>query len=162
MGFDTQENPQEVKKRIGVIGDKSLLYGELTGRENILFYAQLYDVPRQKASETVELLSDRFGVTSRMDEQTRILSTGLRKRVDIIRSLIHSPDLLLLDEPFSGLDRDSAEIFINYLLENRSHESVVVTTHDPALGRRVCDDFVMLRKGRITSQGPISEFEQEV
>ncbi|MFX1369910.1 MAG: ABC transporter ATP-binding protein [Promethearchaeota archaeon] len=159
FGFDTQEYPLEVRRRIGVVGDKPLLYAELTGRENLLFYSNLYDLDRTTANTSINNLAEQFDVKRWLDEPTKILSTGLRKRFDIIRSLLHNPDLFLLDEPFSGLDKDSTEVFRSYIEEHRQDRTAIVTTHNLKLGSDLCDDFITLRKGRISSQGPISEFD---
>ena len=88
------------------------------------------------------------------------LSTGLKKRLDIVRSLIHNPELLLLDEPFSGLDKDTTEDFQEYLNEFRNSRTTIVTTHNLAFGAALCDEYVTLRKGVVVSQGPIAEFNQ--
>ncbi len=162
FGFDIEEEPIEVRKRIGVVGDKPLLYGELTGRENLKFYSDLYDLETSTANAIIEDLAERFDVKRWLDEPTKILSTGLRKRFDIIRSLLHNPELLLLDEPFSGLDKDSTEVFRNYNEDKRKDRTAIITTHNLTLGSEICDDFITLRKGEIVGQGPISEFDGNI
>jgi ABC-type multidrug transport system ATPase subunit len=160
LGFDLEENPEEVKKRIGIVSDKPLLYQELTGKENLQFYSKLYGLPRDFFENSMNELAERFEVKSWLEEPVKNLSTGMRKRLDIVRSLLHNPDLLLLDEPFSGLDKDSAAVFREYLNEHRRLRTTIVTTHNLVLGAELCDEFVTLRKGRVVSQGPIAEFEQ--
>ncbi|MFX1606886.1 MAG: ABC transporter ATP-binding protein [Promethearchaeota archaeon] len=160
MGFDPQEEPEEVKKRIGLVGDKILLYDELTGIENLRFYSKLYGLESGFFDSRVEDLAQRFAVNTWLEEPVKNLSTGLKKRFDIVRSLIHDPELLLLDEPFSGLDKDTTEDFWEYLNENRNSRTTIVTTHNLALGADLCDEYVTLRKGIVVSQGPISEFDQ--
>ncbi|MHA1926414.1 MAG: ABC transporter ATP-binding protein [Candidatus Thorarchaeota archaeon] len=162
FGFDTEEEPIEVRRRIGVVGDKPLLYGELTGRENLKFYSDLYDLDSEISNSSIEDLAEQFDVKRWLDEPTKILSTGLRKRFDIIRSLLHNPDLFLLDEPFSGLDKDSTEVFRSYIEDKRQEKTAVVTTHNLALGSDLCDDFITLRKGEIVGQGPMSEFDGNI
>ncbi|MFW9809097.1 MAG: ABC transporter ATP-binding protein [Candidatus Thorarchaeota archaeon] len=160
LGFDPQEDPEEVKKRFGLVGDKLLLYEELTGIENLQFYAKLYDLSSDFFETQVEVLAPRFAIKSWLEEPVKNLSTGLKKRIDIVRSLIHNPELLLLDEPFSGLDKDTTEDFWEYLQEYRKLRTTIVTTHNLSFGAELCDDFVTLRKGIVVSQGPISEFDQ--
>ncbi|MHA2021782.1 MAG: ABC transporter ATP-binding protein, partial [Candidatus Thorarchaeota archaeon] len=80
----------------------------------------------------------------------------------IIRSLLHNPDLFLLDEPFSGLDKDSTEVFRNYIEEKRQDRTAIITTHNLVLGSEMCDDFITLRKGEIVGEGPISEFDGNI
>ncbi len=162
FGFDPEEDPIEIKKRIGLIGDKPLLYPELTGRENLEFYCKLYGVEKETMESNIGTLSKRFGVFKWLDEPTKILSHGLRKRFDIIRCVIHNPELFLLDEPFSGLDKESTEIFMEYINEFRSSKTTVLTTHNLPLGRDFCDDFITLRKAEIIAQGPISTFNEQL
>ncbi|MGY5872580.1 MAG: ABC transporter ATP-binding protein [Candidatus Thorarchaeota archaeon] len=160
LGIDLEENPEEVKKKIGILGDKPLLYQELTGMENLQFYSKLYSLPREFFEDNLNALVERFEVKTWLEEPVKNLSTGMRKRLDIVRSLLHNPDLLLLDEPFSGLDKDSAAVFREYLNEHRRQRTTIVTTHNLALGAELCDEYVTLRKGRVISQGPIEQFDQ--
>jgi ABC-type multidrug transport system ATPase subunit len=151
-----------VRRHLGLVGDKPLLYQELTGRENLRFYGGLYNLEKDLQEKRIAEISERFDVKKWLDEPTKILSTGLRKRLDIVRSLIHNPPMLLLDEPFSGLDKDSTAVFREYLEEIRNDHTVLLTTHNLSLGAEICDDFVTLRKGRVLSQGPASEFDGEI
>jgi ABC-type multidrug transport system ATPase subunit len=160
MGFDPQEEPEEVKKRIGLVGDKPLLYEELTGIENLQFYSKLFGLSSDFFESQVEDLAPRFAIDTWLEEPVKNLSTGLKKRLDIVRSLMHDPKLLLLDEPFSGLDKDTTADFREYLNENRNSRTTIVTTHNLAFGASLCDEYVTLRKGVVISQGPISEFDQ--
>lgn len=160
MGYDPQEEPEEVKQRIGIVGDKALLYEELTGIENLRFYSKLYGMESEFFESQVEELAPRFAIKTWLEEPVKNLSTGLKKRFDIVRSLIHNPELLLLDEPFSGLDKDTTEDFQEYLNEFRNSRTTIVTTHNLAFGAALCDEYVTLRKGVVVSQGPIAEFDQ--
>jgi ABC-type multidrug transport system ATPase subunit len=160
MGFDPQEEPEQVKKFLGLVGDKPLLYEELTGIENLQFYSKLFRLQSDFFETQVQELSSRFGIKTWLEEPVKNLSTGLKKRLDIVRSLIHDPELLLLDEPFSGLDKDTTEVFSQYLNDFRNTRTTIVTTHNLTFGSELCDEFVTLRKGDVIGQGPISEFDQ--
>ena len=160
MGFDPQEEPAEVKNRIGLVGDKPLLYEELTGIENLRFYSKLYGLPADFFESQVEDLTQRFTINTWLEEPVKNLSTGFKKRLDIVRSLIHDPELLLLDEPFSGLDKDTTDVFREYLVEYRNLRTTIITTHNLAIGSELCDEYVTLRKGIVVCQGPISDFDQ--
>ncbi len=160
MGFNPQEEPEEVKRRIGLVGDKVLLYEELTGIENLRFYSKLHGLTEEFFESQIEDLAPRFAIKSWLEEPVKNLSTGLKKRLDIVRSLLHNPELLLLDEPFSGLDKDTTNDFQEYLNEYRNKRTTIVTTHNLVFGAQLCDEFVTLRKGVVVNQGPISEFNQ--
>ena len=105
-------------------------------------------------------MAQRFAINTWLEEPVKNLSTGLKKRLDIVRSLLHDPDLLLLDEPFSGLDKDTTEDFWEYLNDYRKSRTTIVTTHNLAFGAALCDEYVTLRKGVVVGQGPIAEFDQ--
>jgi len=159
FGYDPEESPLEIRKGLGLIGDKPLLYPELSGRENLHFFGKLYGMHSDEIEGRAEDLSSQFGVRSWLDEPTKNLSTGLRKRFDIIRTVLHNPDLLLLDEPYAGLDIESTEIFTEYLMQAREQKTAILTTHNINLGRQISDSFITLRKGEIAGQGDISEFD---
>jgi ABC-type multidrug transport system ATPase subunit len=160
FGIDPQENPESVKQQFGLIGDKPLLYSELSGRENLNFYGKLYGIPEDEVETQTSKLAEYFDVTKWLEDPVKNLSTGLRKRLDIIRSLLHNPKLLLLDEPFSGLDKESSRLFREYLEQERRTRTTILTTHNLTLGSELCDDFVTLRRGVILNHGPIKEFDQ--
>ena len=142
------------------MGDKILLYDELTGIENLRFYSKLHGLNEEFFDSQIEDLAPRFAIKSWLEEPVKNLSTGLKKRLDIVRSLLHNPELLLLDEPFSGLDKDTTKDFQEYLDEYRKKRTTIVTTHNLTFGAQLCDEFVTLRKGVVVNQGPISEFDQ--
>jgi ABC-type multidrug transport system ATPase subunit len=158
FGEDPEEEPINIRKRLGLIGDKPLLYPELSGRENLQFFGKLYGMDAQQIDRQAESLAKRFSVRSWLDEPTKNLSTGLRKRFDIIRTVLHDPDLLLLDEPYAGLDPESSEIFSAYINEVRDTKTALLTTHNIPRGTEMSDHYITLRKGEIAEQGPISEF----
>ncbi len=160
MGLDPEEDPVPVREYLGLVGDKPLLYPELSGRENLYFFGKLYGIERDQIDKKGEELAERFGVRIWLDEPTKNLSTGLRKRIDIIRSTFHDPELYLLDEPYSGLDTESTEMFSGFLEENRNTRTTILTTHNLTLGSKVCDTYLSLKKGKVLGQGPIGEFDQ--
>ncbi|MFX0108736.1 MAG: ABC transporter ATP-binding protein [Candidatus Hodarchaeota archaeon] len=159
FGMDPEEHPEQVRRKLGLIGDKPLLYSELTGRENLQFYGKLYGLSSTESEKRIQDLATRFGVKSWLDEPVKNLSTGLKKRFDIARTYLHEPELLLLDEPFAGLDKEATEVFEDFLSERKKTTTALLTTHNLPLGEKVCDHFLTLRKARLFAQGPISEFD---
>ncbi|MHA2424981.1 MAG: ABC transporter ATP-binding protein [Candidatus Thorarchaeota archaeon] len=162
LGLDLEEEDIELKRKLGLVGDKPLLYPELSGRENFQFFGKLYGFTPDVIDSKAENLAERFGVRSWLDEPTKNLSTGLRKRFDIIRSTITDPELYLLDEPFSGLDTESSEIFTEFLEEHRNTRTTILTTHNLQKGSALSDTFLTLKKGKIAGQGPIGEFDSKL
>ena len=137
-----------LRGRIGVLGHDLFLYPELTARENLAFFAGLYTLPDPNRAALAAL--DRAGLADRADDQVGSFSRGMRQRVALERALIHDPRLVLLDEPFTGLDDASAAALVRRLTALRSDGSVVViATHDLDIAEGLLDQAVFLRDGRI-------------
>ena len=136
-----------LRARIGVLGHDLFLYPELTARENLAFFAALYQHPR--ASDAAMQALDRAGLADRADDPVSSFSRGMRQRVALERALIHGPRLALLDEPFTGLDDASASALVTRLRVLRDSGAIVVlATHDLDLAEGLLDHAVFLRDGR--------------
>ncbi len=162
MGFDPEEEAVELRGLLGLVGDKPLLYPELSGRENLHFFGKLYGINKDEIDARGEELAERFGVKSWLDEPTKNLSTGLRKRFDIVRSTLNNPELYLLDEPYAGLDTESTEFFSEFLEEHRKTRTTILTTHNLERGSSMCDTFLTLKKGKVAGHGPIGQFDMKL
>ncbi len=114
---------------LGFLGHDALVYRELTALENLALYARLYRVP--EARERVGMLLERFGLWEVRNERADTYSRGTLQRLALCRALLHDPTVLLLDEPFSGLDTEGAELLARELLAGRGHARFLVATHDP-------------------------------
>jgi heme exporter protein A len=114
---------------IGFLGHESLLYRELTALENLDLYGRLYRVPERR--ERIGMLLERFGLWESRRERASKLSRGQLQRLALCRSLLHKPELLILDEPFSGLDEAGAELLDRELAGMRERRTILVATHDP-------------------------------
>ena len=145
---NVRTNPEEVRKRIGVVGHRSLLYDDLTCRENLTYYGRLFGIANH--SLRVDEVLETVRLTHRADHRVSTLSNGMQKRAAIARAILHEPDVLLLDEPEVGLDRESVSI-LGSLLEDwtDSGRSVVMTTHDLELGLSWGHRIGVLQGGKI-------------
>jgi len=143
------------RRAIGWIGHQSQLYGHLTIRENLQFWGSLYDVlARDLERRQGELLS-RLGLEARAGQQVRTLSRGETQRAAIARALVHDPAVLLLDEPFTGLDRLAAEELGALLGELAARgRATVLVTHDVKEGTDLASDVAFMRAGRFVEFGP--------
>jgi len=151
FGLDPAAAPDAVKRRVGMIGHASLLYAGLTARDNLLFYGRLYDVDRP-AARAQELLV-QVGLSPRADDLVRTFSSGMTQRLAIARALIHDPDLLLLDEPYAGLDREACRILSGILRQERERgRTLVMVTHRTEEALEVSTRFAVLARGRLTCQ----------
>jgi ABC-type multidrug transport system ATPase subunit len=117
------------RSRIGFLGHEPLVYLELTALENLDLYGRLYRVPERR--ERIGMLLERFGLWEQRRERASALSRGQLQRLALCRALLHKPELLILDEPFSGLDSDGAELLDRELAGMRGQRTLLVATHDP-------------------------------
>jgi heme ABC exporter ATP-binding subunit CcmA len=117
------------RSRIGYLGHEPLVYRELTALENLDLYGRLYHVPERR--ERLGMLLERFGLWDARRERASALSRGQLQRLALCRALLHKPELLILDEPFSGLDSDGAALLDRELAALRGERTLLVATHDP-------------------------------
>ncbi|HEU0303381.1 MAG TPA: ABC transporter ATP-binding protein [Gaiellaceae bacterium] len=116
--------------QIGFVGHEPLVYRELTALENLDLYGRLYAVPERR--ERIGMLLERFGLWDARSELVSTFSRGMAQRLALCRSLLHEPDLLILDEPYSALDEAGAELLDRELAELRATRTCLVATHDPS------------------------------
>jgi heme exporter protein A len=139
-----------VRSRIGIISHHSLLYDALTAGENVVFAAQLYRVNDPQAAAARAL--DRMGMSSRVNVPVRALSRGMQQRVSIARAMVHSPAVILADEPYSGLDDEGSRSLTALLTELRSSgAAMVVVTHNRAEGLSLATHSAEMMAGKIVS-----------
>ena len=144
---------ERLRGRVGYVGHATLLHAELTARENLDFAARLHDRRSTRAEQ--DALFAELGLAEFAERRVGALSRGTAQRVSIARSLVHDPDLLLLDEPFTGLDEISAERLSHQLARlRRDGRAVVVVTHDPQRAVELADRALLLHRGRLQDAGP--------
>jgi heme exporter protein A len=144
LGRKLPEEGWAVRGRIGMLGHEPMLYRELSARENLLYHARLHDRPPARVSEVLE----RVGMSERADEPLRTLSRGMVQRVAIARTVLHEPELLLLDEPYAHLDPAAREL-VDPLLGAEEQRTRVISSHDPSGGLEEADLVLGLRAGRV-------------
>ncbi len=159
-GFSVKEEPLEVRRRIGVISHQPFLYDDLTARENLLFYGRMYRL--RDLSQRVDALLDEVGLTARAYDRVRTYSRGMVQRLAIARALLHEPDILLLDEPYTGLDQIASSALTERLRQLRSqHRTILMTTHNLDQGLEIADHVAILVRGKVRFQKPRSEIQAD-
>jgi heme ABC exporter ATP-binding subunit CcmA len=128
--------------RLGYLGHEALLYRDLTAFENLDLYGRLYRVPERR--ERIGMLLERFGLWQARSERAGSFSRGMLQRLALCRTLLHDPDLFVLDEPFSALDAEGSALLDRQLADLAETSTVVLTTHDPARVERLATDRLAL------------------
>ena len=154
MGMDPAESAAGIKARIGVVPQTDNLDIELTVRENLEMYSRYFDVPRDVAKERIDELLDFVQLAERAKDKVEPLSGGMKRRLTIARALVNQPDLLLLDEPTTGLDPQARHLVWDrlYRLKQRG-VTLVVTTHYMDEAEQLCDRLVVMDKAKIVAEG---------
>jgi heme ABC exporter ATP-binding subunit CcmA len=159
-GRDVVGEAGEVRPLLGVLSHQTYLYRDLTAAENLKFYAQMYRVPR--IEERVAELLQRVGLAAHADALARTLSRGMAQRLALARVLLHRPSVILLDEPDTGLDLDSAAV-LRELLSELAEEGcgVLLTTHQFERASTLADEVAVLARGRIVFRGDAGRLDAE-
>lgn len=147
-GHDSQKDKAYIRGKIGFLGHRPLVYSNLTVSENLEFSASLFQVANYR-SKMSEIL-DHVGLTNSKDKRAGMLSHGLMKRVSMARILLQEPEILLLDEPETGLDKQGVLILQELMNANKARGgSTVMTTHNPESARSIADRILILSGGKI-------------
>jgi ABC-2 type transport system ATP-binding protein len=157
LGFRLPEQDLEIKRRIGLVPDESLLFDRLTGAEFLEFVGRMYDLSRPVAVDRARDLMDLF----QLQADRKIIgeySKGMRKRVAMAASLIHHPELFLMDEPFEGVDAVGARLMKDILLDQvKRGATIFLTSHVLEVVERLCDHIAIINDGKIVSSGTLDE-----
>lgn len=152
-GCELPRQADAVRRRLGVVLHQPLLYDDLTARENLAFFARMYDL--DDASDRIDGVLKQVGLAARANDVVRTFSRGMQQRLSIGRALLHDPDILLLDEPYTGLDPEAAARLDGLLraVVAARPRTILMTTHDLARGLALADQVAILNGGRIAHVG---------
>jgi lipooligosaccharide transport system ATP-binding protein len=158
LGMDPAVHPREVKRRMGVVAQETNLDLELSVRENLLVYARYFDIPRRVATRRADELLGFVQLDDRANDAVDRLSGGMKRRLQIARALINEPEIVLLDEPTTGLDPQARHLVWERLRALRERGvTLVLTTHYMDEAEQLCDRLVVMDRGRIAREGPPSD-----
>ncbi|OZI11402.1 ABC transporter ATP-binding protein [Bacillaceae bacterium SAS-127] len=163
-GMDNFKHKEQVRSRLGVLfGAETGLYNRLTARENLEYFGSLYGMTAHETKNQIDMLSKRFGMRKYLDRKVEGFSKGMKQKVAIARTLIHDPDILLFDEPTTGLDITSSNIFREVIYQYKKEgKTIIFSTHIMDEIAHLCEDVIMMHKGQIVYEGGLEElYEQE-
>ncbi len=147
-GYRLADAASQLRRFIGLVSHKTLLYDDLTGDQNLRFYARLYDLP--DASERIETVLQQVGLWGRQHDPVRTYSRGMQQRLAIARAILHNPPILLLDEPDTGLDQHASDRLGSLLgAVGISQRTILMTTHNLERGLSLGNRVVILANGKI-------------
>ena len=157
-GIDVGDDPLAVRRRIGVLPHNSNLYGNLTARENIAYYAELQGLDGRDLDTNVDKTVERLGIGPFADRRAKGFSQGQRLRVALARALVHDPDTLILDEPTNGLDVMATRVLRDVIRERRdSGCCILFSSHIMQEVAVMCDRIAIVAEGRVVVDGTADE-----
>jgi ABC-2 type transport system ATP-binding protein len=162
-GYDVARHPQKVRAAVGVLTENHGLYNRMPAREYLDFFGQIYNLGAAERQTRARRLLTQFGLEEHAHRRLGEFSKGMRQKLALARSLLHDPPVLLLDEPTSAMDPESARLVRDAIRELRSAErTIVICTHNLAEAEELADGIAIIRRGRIIAQGSPQELKQRL
>jgi sodium transport system ATP-binding protein len=161
-GFNVLDNPLEVRKRIGFLPGDSGLYHRLTPRELVIFFGRFSGLDKKESERRTIGIFESLGIIPFMDTKIEKLSTGMRQRVSLARTLISDPPVLILDEPASGLDVPTAHLVEEFIIRSKKEgKCVILSTHMMEEAEFLADRIAVIHEGKIKALGTMEELRKK-
>ena len=162
-GYDVVRDAAQVRAHVGVLTEQHGLYTRMRALEYLDFFGQVYRLPApQRRARALELM-DRFGLGDALDRRLGEYSKGMRQKLSLVRAMLHDPPVLLLDEPTSAMDPESAKLVRDALLElRRDRRTIIITTHNLTEAQQLADRIAIIRKGRIVVNGTFAALRAQM
>ncbi|MBX3081042.1 MAG: ABC transporter ATP-binding protein [Anaerolineae bacterium] len=158
-GWSLPKEAVAVRAQLGVVAHLPLLYDDMSAEENLHFFARLYGV--QESSPRIAAILERVGLGKRGRDVVRTFSRGMQQRLALARAMLHDPAILLLDEPYTGLDVNGALLLDALIAEwKTAGKTIIASLHEPARAAALCDQAVILKQGRVIYAGEMVNSDQ--
>lgn len=160
-GFDVTREPAKVRARVGFLAASTALYGRLTARETIAYFGRLNGMTAPRIAERTIQLSVELGMEDFLDRRVDTFSTGMKQKTSIARTLVHDPEVLILDEPTLGLDVMAARGIVRFVRACRAQgKTVIYSTHIMSEVEKLCDRAGIIHGGRLLAEGTLAELRE--
>lgn len=162
-GYDLVTQPEQVRSRIGILfGGESGLYDRLTAAENIAYFGRLNNIDEDQLKERIEELARIFGMEEYIHRKAGKFSKGMKQKVAFARSIVHNPDIMLFDEPTTGLDVSAIRNVHEFIIDCKAQgKTIVLSSHTMSEVEKLCDRIGIIHKGRMVAQGSIEELREQ-
>ncbi|RMF44271.1 MAG: ABC transporter ATP-binding protein [Anaerolineae bacterium] len=162
-GYDVLLQPDQVRAHVGVLTEQHGLYGRMQAAEYLDFYGELYNLDAHTRQKRIQALLEQFGLANAAHRRIAEFSKGMRQKLALARSLLHQPPVLLLDEPTSAMDPESARLVRDAIHELRSRErTIIICTHNLAEAEELADQIAIIRRGEIIAQGTPATLKKQL
>lgn len=162
-GFDVKTQPEKVRSSIGILfGGETGLYDRLTSQENIEYFAELNNMPKNTIKERVSHLTTIFGMEEYINKKAGKLSKGMKQKVAFARSIVHNPNVMLFDEPTSGLDVSAIREVHSFIKAcKKERKTIIFSSHSMSEVEKLCDRIGIIHKGKLVDIGEIDKFKKK-
>jgi sodium transport system ATP-binding protein len=162
MGNDVLKDPEDVRQSLGFYSASTALYPRLTGRETLEFFARINHFPLDKVKARVEALVERFGIQEYANARVEKLSSGMKQKISIARTIAHDPPVLIFDEPTVGLDVLNALEMVKVIRELRGEgKTIIFSSHIMSEVEKLCDRIAIIHRGRLLALGTLTSLREE-
>jgi sodium transport system ATP-binding protein len=159
-GIDAVSHSDQVRGMIGFLTGDTGLYERLTGRETLNYFGKLYGYGGEKIAQRMEMLSSKFGLADFIDRRIGTMSVGMRQKISLARTMIHDPDILILDEPTAGLDIITTRNIVDFIRLCRDEgKCILFSTHIMHEAEALCNEIAFINRGRILDCGTMTELK---
>lgn len=159
-GYDIRKNPEDVRKNLGFLSGDTGLYPRLKAREIITYFGRLYDMTKSNIKSRIEELSSLLGMNEFLDTKIDSLSTGMKQKLSIARSIVHNPPVMIFDEATVGLDILTARNIVDFIHQcKKDNKAVLFSTHIMREAERIADRIIIIHNGKLMAQGTLADLQ---
>lgn len=162
-GYDSVEDSEKVRGEIGILfGGEVGIYDRLSARENMRYFGRLYGMTEEEIDNKIDELTEELKMEEYIDRKAGKFSRGMKQKVSIARAIIHSPSVMLFDEPSTGLDVSAARVIHEFILKCKSENKIILlSSHSMTEVEKLCDRVVIIHKGVLVEEGTIQQLKRK-